>query len=462
MPVVLSTLANLRGRTRWDISILAPFVARLQQIDPSKVKKRSGDLERGTDNEFRAPCLAGQAIIEDLKIKIVPFVCAGITARLEPLNRWLTAIGVSFEILAKEVEAVRDFVATVETGVSIGYQLLKLVSWRVPDEHDLAEAILAHCVGRKVYLANIPCSAVISALQKLDPKDLLTLKQLLVQKNRNLKPQVMLLSRTVKLLARELHRIAMDEKIITLSKGRSVTEDELVGGRRYWISIDGNLTIVTFSSKDDQSKRTEFIMVETQQPLTCTSNDVALLSEYIPIAEAISRAQKAFMAIEVEHCKRFSYNAYMEFGYAYAGNSLRNSLRRLAAVSQIHCSELDKARLNTLAEMRNSINLTREAKLSTSGLVACEPQNMIIIGRSPTGLLFALHCLQNVIFSGGRIKIYEDQDALKQEVFSVETAQIARLDARWVAMLRFHLGTAFENVFVPLKGETDAFHGNVL
>jgi hypothetical protein len=272
----------------------------------------------------------------------------------------------------------------------------------------------------------------------------------------------MLLSRTVKLLARELHRVATDEKVRSLSKGRFITKDELVGGHWYWINIDGNLTTVMFSSKDDQRNRFKFIRVETHQPLTCTSNDIASLREYIPIAEAIARAQKAFMTIEVEHCKRFSYSAFMEFGYAYTGNSLRNSLRRLATVSQIHCSEIDKARLNTLAEMRHSIDLIRESELATNGFLVCKPQDMIIIGKSPTGLLFALHCLQNVVFSGGRIKIYEGQDALEREVSPLETAQIARLDVRWVAMLRFHLGTSFEDVFVPLKGETDALFGNVL
>ena len=100
-------------------------------------------------------------------------------------------------------------------------------------------------------------------------------------------------------------------------------------------------------------------------------------------------------------------------------------------------------------------------------------------------MLGAIHCLQNVILSGGEVKVYEGRDAFDQEGSSFERAQIVRLDARQIAMLRYHLGTGYEDVYIPVsnlreslsmiggianivaptkqaKGETDAHHGNTL
>jgi hypothetical protein len=41
-------------------------------------------------------------------------------------------------------------------------------------------------------------------------------------------------------------------------------------------------------------------------------------------------------------------------------------------------------------------------------------------------------------------------------------SQIVRLDARWIAMLRYHLGCGFEDIFIPASGETDSQLGNTL
>lgn len=63
---------------------------------------------------------------------------------------------------------------------------------------------------------------------------------------------------------------------------------------------------------------------------------------------SFSRAQKAFMTIELEYGKRFAYSAFMEFSY------LRKQLRHLAIVSQLSCEELDNARLTILKETQRS------------------------------------------------------------------------------------------------------------
>jgi hypothetical protein len=43
-----------------------------------------------------------------------------------------------------------------------------------------------------------------------------------------------------------------------------------------------------------------------------------------------------------------------------------------------------------------------------------------------------------------------------------DTSQIVRLDARWIVMLRYHLGTSYEDIWIPAAGETDSHYGNSL
>ena len=87
---------------------------------------------------------------------------------------------------------------------------------------------------------------------------------------------------------------------------------------------------------------------------------------------------------------------------------------------------------------------------------------MIVIGGGPTGLITVIHCTENVLATGGEMKLYESRDAFTKGGSTFERAQIVRLDARWIAMLRYHLGTGFEDVFIPASGETTAQLGNTL
>jgi hypothetical protein len=84
----------------------------------------------------------------------------------------------------------------------------------------------------------------------------------------------------------------------------------------------------------------------------------------------------------MDHGKKFQYGAFMEFGSADKPESLRTRMRRLAVVSQIFCSELDRARLNVLQEVKTSIHRSkRSAKYAESRLVAnCRPQNVTVFG----------------------------------------------------------------------------------
>ena len=94
--------------------------------------------------------------------------------------------------------------------------------------------------------------------------------------------------------------------------------------------------------------------------------------------------------------------------------------------------------------------------------VRVPPQNMIIIGGGPSGLMTTIHCTENVLLSGGTIRLLEARDSFVKGGSSFERAQIVRLDARWIATLRYHLGTGFEDVFIPASGETDPQLSNSL
>jgi hypothetical protein len=102
------------------------------------------------------------------------------------------------------------------------------------------------------------------------------------------------------------------------------------------------------------------------------------------------------------------------------------------------------------------------ATLARSKIVKVPPQSMIVIGGGPTGLTTVIHCNENVLVSNGVMKLYEARDAFQQGGSTFERAQIVRLDARWIAILRYNLGTGFEDVYIPASGETDAQLGNTM
>ena len=148
----------------------------------------------------------------------------------------------------------------------------------------------------------------------------------------------LLLKRTTTLLRRELHRKALDDRIRELSKGTVIElmdpniKKPLQRNHWYWINHKNTgWFIVTYSGivrsnrSVDSSTATSQVGDTTeqaqQQPtfkykFLCSITGVEYIykptniqiRQYVPIAEAISRAQKVFMMVELDHCKRFSYN----------------------------------------------------------------------------------------------------------------------------------------------------------
>jgi hypothetical protein len=389
LPIVLTVLANLRGRSVWDSKVLGPCIKKLQHVDPSRFRMKDThdeqhDSEQGLarDADIYGPCQAGIALIQYLKTDIVRNVCAAIPTRVEPLDAWLTSISDSFLVLQDEAVALSDFISTVESGISLGSQLLKLVCWDVPSERQMKEAIVQHILNKaSTYSDTVDRNAIVSALEKLSPKDERTLKELVINGMRRLPAAQLLTSRVATLLERELRRRALDERIRGLSKGQPVDPDSLERSKWYWVDLTQNTPVVAMMSKRTSDwEKLMFVEVETNYSSMRDAKGMTCF-EYIPVAEAISRAQKAFMTTEIEHCKRFSYYCFMEFGSPSSSSSLRTRLRRLATLAQVQCSELDKARLNSLTEIRNSVNKSRKSKLAASRFGSqCPPQNVTVVG----------------------------------------------------------------------------------
>ncbi len=199
------------------------------------------------------------------------------------------------------------------------------------------------------------------AIEFVTPRDKRTMIELVLNGMENSRPAKLLLKRTRTLLRRELRRAKLDERIKLLSEAGVRNTDS------------------------------------------------------VPLAESIVRAQKAFMTIELDCTRKFSYNAFMEF------YDIRNDLRKLQAVSQIQCRALDEARMLRLVSIRDSypflvdhgdlkkgeqyfverrpynykkVTFDGNAKLNAKYYKG-PPQNMLVVGGGPSGLLTTLHCLEN-------------------------------------------------------------------
>jgi hypothetical protein len=92
----------------------------------------------------------------------------------------------------------------------------------------------------------------------------------------------------------------------------------------------------------------------------------------------------------------------MEFGSVSNDKSLRNRLRRLATLSQIHSYELDKARLNVLTETKNSVNNPNKRRDFSFGRSRCileaKPQNVIFLGGKGVNSCQPMHWLFKRIY----------------------------------------------------------------
>jgi hypothetical protein len=471
MPVVLLTLSSLRGRNRWDSEVLGPFIKRLQQLKPSVSAEPAVYL------------------VSELQGTIVTNVSGGVALIMDPFYSWLDAIKRACLMAEEEAKQVYDVVTTVEIGIRLGHDLITQISWKIPPDAQLKEAILQHIRGEPT-VGDVSEKCIHSAMSLITPRDKRTLVELVQCGMDSSRPAQLLLGRAKTLLQRQLRREILNQTIQALSKGDEVTE--LEHDEWYWLDFEnGESGVYFYDAKVTGRDVHRFVHVDTKFERFIAASTVKIRT-YVPVAEAISRAQRAFMNIELDHGKKFAFDAFMDFTF------LRTALRRLLVISQVTCEELDNARLNVLAEIQRSnqaqismhdlepgktyysydpkqkeyvpfiykkkhVATDPEWKrLARTKIVKVPPQSSIVVGGGPTGLMTAVHCTEAVLQSCGEMKLYEARDAFAKGGSTFERSQIVRLDARWIAMLRYHLGTGFEDVFIPASGETDPQLGNTL
>jgi hypothetical protein len=423
---------------------------------------------------------------------IVLELSAGIAVIADPLYSWLDAIKKSCKLLEEEAQEVYKEVTKVEVGLRLGYDVITQVSWKTPSDDELRQAILLHLQGKNPGVL-VSERRIRNALLLTTPRDKRTLMELVKFGLIDSKPAQMLMGRVKTLLQREIRREYLNEAIQELSMGETVSKKRLRKDDWYWLEDKDTNGVYIYIGKTENGS-SHFVHTDSGVDRFIDYVDPVgtKFKRYIPVGESIVRAQRCYMNLELEHGHKFKYNAFMEFSF------LRTALRRLAVVGQICCEELDNARLNMLQEAQRFDQADVQVgdlepgktyyiynsefkiyapfvckkkytpsdpewkKLEMVKIVGITPQSMIVVGGGPTGLLTVIHCTESVLRSGGTVKLYESRDAFDKGGSAFERAQIVRLDARWIAMLRYHLGTGFEDVFIPASGETDAQLGNTL
>ena len=479
MPIVCVVLASLRGRNLWDARVLGPFIQKCQMLTTTSTAKECLNLAK----EFQS--------------SVVPNLCAGVGSIEQPLSQWLEAIQESCYLIEEQAKEIYKEVTGVEIGLQFGYNLVTQVSWQIPSDKELEKAILLGLKGK--YTGEIVHERNIRrALLALTPRDKRTLTELIKMDLQKSKVARVLVDRVKNLLKRDIRRECLNDAIRELSTGEVVNDDDLTIDDWYWLNEENDKKSVYIFEKEELTDEEilvyRFVRVDTREIRVVRSDDLedTKCRQYIPVAESIVRAQRCYMNIELDFCHKFKYNAFAEF------NFLRTALKRLAVVSQIFCDELDSSRLNILQEVKtmnqnkvlagdlepgNTYYIYNSLydvyapfvcqkkfsptdpewqKLEQIEMVKVLPQSTIVVGSGITGLITTIHCAESVLASGGNIQLFDTSGANAKGGSVFERAQIVRLDPRWVAMLRYYLGTVFEETFIPTSTESYAHLGNSL
>mmetsp|Transcript_1925 Transcript_1925/g.3932 ORF Transcript_1925/g.3932 Transcript_1925/m.3932 type:complete len:2302 (-) Transcript_1925:37-6942(-) len=476
MPQMLLLVTNLRGRNRWDSEVLGPFIEHLQNLRPS--------------SNAAEPVTPAQTLAIGLR-EMLPEVCSGVQAWLEPFQSWVDAIITSFDEIQNEAVVVSEILFSVEVGIRVGFDCMLQANWTIPDDEALKTCIVHHVkeikksendywYRQEQLNEEVPIGCISAALNLTTPRDKRTLIELVASGLEETKPAELLVNRIKTLLQRELRRLALNKVIRERSMGDEITGD-LESGEWYWIDDEVYSCIGVVEGTDSYTMM--HVASNAESEIDITAKPVL---SYNYVAESIDRAQKSYMNIELYHGRTFKYSAFMEFP------SLRVALLRLQVVAQMACEELDNARVSVLKEVQRSrartavdpedleigktyyvfdsvteaykpFVYTENTKINRrSRILSAKPQSVAVVGGGPTGLMTVLHCTENCLATGGVMKLFEARDAFLKGGSTFERAQIVRLDARWIAMMRYHCGTAFEDVYIPLVGETDSQLGNTL
>ena len=440
MPALLASLAALRGPNSTNATIIGPFVQKLEKLEKSNDLKELSNL------------------IKELKTDVILAVTAGVETRSKPFMAWADQLEKSLGQLENAAEPVASILGRNRGAIKNGERIANSANKDLPSK-DKIKSNLRNYLFKKASLdkaKELTKEQVIMerALDKLNPKDKRTLESL-YSKNLDAPIKDKILKRATKLYYRELQREAIGKEIEKLEK-------ESPGSKK-----------------------------------------------------AIVKAQLDAVTLELDHFKVFSPDAYMEL------TGLRKDMQDLFLLAQIQHESLDQEKIEVLkeakqdtshtirdirdlnigqiywinddngfepikylGEVRNDIkfsdkngkeftieisyeSLLNAALEGTGDLEDLDirdipPQNLYIVGGGPSGLLTALQSVLNVLKTSGKVTLAEQRDASDQHASYAERAQIVRLDARWIAMLRYLTGTRFEDVFVPLRNEVSPHLSNTL
>jgi hypothetical protein len=465
MPAVIVYRANFRGLGRWDSRALSELVGACQALEGNNIgtaRKLLGKLKDA------ARGLAG-----------------GTPLFFNLFTRWCELISTALDELVRDAAALEalltpEILATIDTGVTFAAQLAEYAS-----SPDVSDAMLLD-------LAAAPDTSDITAtaLLSMPLEDATTYRDLLVSpggKDSDL--YQMLLGRVLQLVRRERMRRKLDS-LIAADSQQFVAAAFLKEGATYWVRVsEGEQTRAVYHGlltehgghffKKHTSAGEVLIFMENLEAevgvakveegkvyrtldsgsyLLCTNvdEDNAFFREMIYVApkeaekrvtadtglaRRLTAAQELWMRVELDYGPRFRLSSFMEL------EGLRGPLQRLHVVGQLQCRVLDAAKLDALAA-------SREAALSNPATL--KPENLLVAGGGPTGMLLAVHAATGIIATGGMVQLFEKRNA------GFERAQVVRLDPRWVHMLRFHCGTGFEDLWVAMPGQSQPFPGSVI
>ncbi len=440
MPVVLLTLANLRGLNSWDTVYLGPLVNDLMH------------LGAGTDMDDAL------ALITRVK-GVVQEVCGGVSSRSQPFEHWLHQMEIASTKLMEEKVNVKSIISSVSVGIEAGYNLAMINKWQTPSDAEIVKYLLLHIkldIAKKAYHKEEEEQKRLFELGRmtlLDIEPILTVvasKGRLYAEAKQLKSEVMRLLGTegcsqplysaietinvdvlVKKSLHEIHNRLLEAILQFIAKDLGEREkngmsDDLCKRALEFVTPRDKRTLIELVMKGLEDTRPARLLIGRAKTLLRRDLRRVMLDERIesiekqdesiPFAESIVRAQKAFMTIELDCTRMFAYNAFMEF------EDLRSDLRKLQAISQIQCRRLDDARMRRLVGIRDSEPALIDRKDlevgkqyfveerpykydlvtydgTSSGLVGkiykVPPQNMLVVGGGPSGLLTTLHCLEN-------------------------------------------------------------------
>jgi len=478
LPAILTQLVALRGINVKDKADLAPFIKRCELLEP-----RDGFAHL-------------KILINDFQHNLMKHVCAGVPSRTNPLTAWISLVLESVNRLEEESKEVIKLICSVRSGIKLGISVIENIEWKYPTDSQFKELIPRYIENPKEFKHEGLNSRMIeSALDKLLPKDKRTFIEFVEKKIPNPKSRSIFAftnKRVRSLLKREIFRYRFNEEIQKLEKKKKEpVAAKIAAAQKAWLEFElKHLKVFGLNAFLDHAKlRKPLRDLQVVSQLQATEIDESKIRNLL----ALRGSQRVQNAKDLEIGKTYWLKRFYPHGrdeeFKFKGYDENTDTCQFEANDgQQHSfpwetSDDDGKLPEGWVKLKDDENkeyhynlLTRKTSLfkpsdidkdeivglKERGIFDMRPEHYLIVGGGPTGLLSALHVLGSAISSGGTVTVSEKRGALGDGASAFSRAQVVRLDPRWIAMLRYHLGTRFEDIFVQLDGETMAHSSNFL